>query len=68
MWWLTDVYANAGGKCLLESILFLLVLSQNMELEHALLQVLYVSNQTLVWIMSTISFLVPLDPVIKDFY
>lgn len=48
MWWLTDVYTNTVWKCLLDSILFLLALPQNAVLGHALLQILYVSNQTLV--------------------
>lgn len=54
MWWLTDVYTNTVWKCLLDFILFLLALPQNIEWEHALLQILYVFNQTLVWILPAI--------------
>ena len=63
--WLSDVHANAVWKCILDSILFLLVVPSDVVLEHALLQILYPSNQTLVWIMIANSFLLPLHHVVK---
>ena len=38
MWWLSDVHANTAWKCILDSILFLLVVASDVVLEHALLQ------------------------------